>query len=430
MLTVEARQNVDKAWDSVWSAGVTNPIVVSDLLGTLLMAGVSADQWGRLSRAAEGTSPSEIADSFIQVRRSFGIDPGSEIEAPEFWTSEHVLTRAMDLIGPVIAAHGDILGDIYEHILAKLSLAGHFGQFRTPRHIVDFMVAAVDPKHGEIVADPACGSGGFLVAASDYRKAEGRGGSAIGIEIDRTIARIALANTVFHKLESGEIIHGDGLTRKMPEAPDIVLANPPFAGSVSNEVSKRFASGSSRTELLFVEAISNSLAVGGRAAVVVPSGVITGGNGAARYVRQHLLEENTLTAVIELPSGVFRPYSDVKTAILLWQKVAPVQDATVKMIRLGADGFSLDARRVPVEANELPAALRYLHDAEEDIASAEVDPVEIVKNEYNLNPSRYLGSKKRVTDNDGPTKKESLQLLKQSVDRISAKLARIEELIS
>lgn len=429
MLAHDIRTDVDRVWDTIWSTGVTNPIVVSDLIGTLLMVGVSPDRWARLRRSAVDNSAELIARELAEVRRSFGVDPGSEIEAAEFWLANHALVDAMDLIGPVIETYGDILGDIYEHILSKLSLAGHFGQFRTPRHIVEFMVEALGPKDGEVVADPSCGSGGFLVAASDYRKSQGRNGPEFGIEIDRTISRIALANVVFHGMQSGTILHGDGLTTKMPLAPDVVLANPPFAGAVSADVSRRYASGSNKTELLFVEAISKSLADSGRAAVVVPSGVITGGNGSARYVRKQLLEMNTLEAVVELPSGVFRPYTDVKTAILIWRNLRARAGSTVTMIRLRADGFSLDARRAPTSENDLPEALGALRGEPSELA-VEVDPAEIVANGYNLNPSRYLLIRDDVLDKDLPTVSEALGLLKESVGEISLKLARIEELIS
>ncbi len=429
MLAHDIRRDVDRAWDAVWSTGVTNPIVVSDLLGTLLMASASPNAWKRLRDSVAGGSAESIAGELATVRRGYGLDPGSEIEAPEFWAADHSLLRTMDLIGPVVTAHGDVMGDIYEHILARLSLAGHFGQFRTPRHIVDFMVEAIDPQEGEVVADPACGSGGFLVSSSDYRKRLARTGSEFGIEIDRTIARIALANTVFHGMNSGVILHGDGLTQNLPTKPDVILANPPFAGAVSAEVSARFSSGSNKTELLFVEAISNALADGGRAAVVVPSGVITGGNGAAKYLRRFLVEANTLEAVIDLPSGVFRPYTDVKTAILIWRNTRPSSDSKTKMVRVEADGFSLDARRLPVTENDLPMVLRVLAGEPSDVLSTDVDSSSIAGHDYNLNPSRYL-TVRDVEQASVPRVDEALSLLKESVSKISTKLARIEELIS
>lgn len=427
MLAQDVRRDIDQVWDTFWSAGVTNPIVVSDLLGTLLMAGVTRDSWERLRIAAIQEEGDEIARELAIVRRQFAIDSGSEIEAAEFWSVGHSLVRAMDLLYPVVEAHGDVLGDIYEHILSKLSLAGHFGQFRTPRHIVDFMVELLDPQEGEVVADPACGSAGFLVAASDYRSRAGRSGKELGVEIDRTISRIARANTVFHGMKDGVILHGDGLTLELPHSPNVVLANPPFAGVVSTEVASRFQAGSSKTELLFVEAIAGSLAAGGRAAVVVPSGVITGRGAAAIFVRKQLLEENTLEAVIELPSGVFRPYTDVKTAILVWRNSPSEHGAKVKMIRVDADGFSLDSRRMPVPENDMPGIVRLLRgEAVVPLAVADIEVARIAATDYNLNPTRYIDVKSSRQEMDSPSLERSLAQLSESVHDISVILSRIE----
>lgn len=428
MLTSDIRHEVDRAWDSIWSTGVTNPIVVSDLIGTLLMAGAASETWDKLHEYAVDGTPEPIARLLSTVRRKYGLDAGSEIEAAEFWAADHSLVRTMDLIWPVIKAHGDVLGDIYEHILSRLSLAGHFGQFRTPRHIVDFMVEAIDPQNGEMVADPACGSGGFLVSTSDYRKRNGRRGSEYGIEIDRTIARIALANTVFHGMDDSTITHGDGLTQKMAVKPDVILANPPFAGAVGAEVAAKYASGSSKTELLFVEAIANALVDGGRAAVIVPSGVISGNNGAGRFLRQLLVEANTLEAVIDLPSGVFRPYTDVKTAILIWRNEASSSESRTKMIRISADGYSLDARRLPVSDNDLPAVLDLLRGKEAEVSAVDVTADTLAEFDYNLNPARYITVRGFEQADEG-NPEDALELMKDSVKTILAKLARVQELI-
>lgn len=429
MLAQETRIHVDKAWDALWSSGITNPIVVSDLLGTLMMAGGSAENWEALRTASMRGDGSRIAAQLAQIRQAHAIDSGSEIEAPEFWTGKHDLLGAMNLMGPVVAAQGDILGDIYEHILARLTLAGHFGQFRTPRHIVEFIIEAIDPKDGELVVDPACGSGGFLVAASDYRRRLHRSGSERGIEIDRTILRIGLANTVFHGMKEGNISRGDGLTVDLPVKPDVIVANPPFAGAVIPSVAGRFASGSNRTEILFVESIMNMLADGGRAAVVVPSGVVSGRSASAKYVRRRLVEDNQLEAVVDLPAGVFRPYTDVKTAILVWRNARPSASAQIKMIRVKNDGFSLDAKRRPINSSDLPSALAALRGEDIGGISRNVSGATLANSSYDLNPARF--HEIRSLNGEGSvSSEEATEFIRSSVNSLSVKLARIQELIS
>lgn len=392
MLSTEFRVAVERAWDGVWSSGVTNPITVSDLLGTILMVGGpnSFNEWDSLSAATSANNSEEIARVLSAVRRNHGLEPGAEIESAEFWRDAEPLRRAMTALQFLHAkALGtDVLGDVYEHVLSKLSLAGQFGQFRTPRHIVEFMVEIADPNEDDLVLDPACGTAGFLVAASAYRRDKGRSGAYEGIEIDRTVARIAGANLTFHGVENGRIHIADGLGPGERRA-DVILANPPFAGSVSADVVDRFVVRSRKSELLFLEKMASLLKSGGRAVVVVPYGVVTGGGVAGRSIRSMLVRGNSLRAVVELPSGVFRPYTDVKTAILVWEAV-PGGSAT-HMVRVEQDGLSLDQRRVPVAQNDLPEALTVLAGSDARIAHRLVSTEEIEAAALNLNPSRYLG---------------------------------------
>lgn len=429
MLDNALKSTVDRAWDGVWSSGVTNPIVVSDLLGSLLMvSGIDgAASWKALAVAARTSNSTAIAGHFAQVRGAHGIDAGSEIESEGFWRDSRVLVRAMDAMEPVARASGDVLGDIYEHILSKLSLAGHFGQFRTPRHIVELMVQLVDPQDGEKVLDPACGSGGFLVEASSYRHLRGRVGTFEGVEIDRTVARLAAANTVLHSMGDGVIGQGDGLRLSTTPA-DVILANPPFAGSVGSDVAATFASGATKTELLFVEAIGRALVDRGRAAVIVPTSVLVGANASAKWIRKSLVLENNLISVTELPSGVFRPYTDVKTAILFWRAEPP--SGTTLMLRVVNDGLSLDQRRVPIGDNDLPDVLAAHRGEPVSIPTAHVTSAELAATGFNLSPSRYLASTPVAPDIDVSTVGvgESIELLRVSVERMNRSLREMEEL--
>lgn len=394
MLAEFERQIIDRTWDQIWSSGITNPVVVADLLGSILLlkAADGGSMWGPVEDFARNGDAAEVAAALTAARRLHGIDGGSELEDQDFWQDCTLLCKAMgsldDLLGTQYESNGaDVLGDIYEHVLSKLSTAGHFGQFRTPRHIVQFMVNAIHPKAGERVLDPACGSGGFLVATSQYRHAHKLPGPVSGFELDRTIARIARANIVFHGMHDANIRVSDGLVVGSPDA-DIILANPPFAGAVSDSVASRFEAGTKKTELLFLESMAKRLALGGRAAVVVPTSVLTGSSRASRYICQLLAAENDLSHVVELPSGVFRPYTDVKTAILFWHRRKP--SGPVRMIRIENDGFSLDQRRIPIEENDLEPALELILGESDMFPHVDVSIEELRENRFNLGPSRYL----------------------------------------
>lgn len=425
VLSTSLRTTVDRAWDAVWSNGITNPITVSDLLATVLMATAqtNGEQWNELHAVTECRDPHGIARAIAAVRRDHGLAPGSEFETAAFWDGNRALESALRELEYVHeqAVGTDVLGDIYEHVLSKLSLAGQFGQFRTPRHIVNFMVDLIEPRNGETVVDPACGSGGFLVAASDFRKKEGTSGQYLGSEIDRTVARIAEANLTFHAVSDGTIENRDGLVPVEPDA-DVILANPPFAGSVSEAVAATYAVRTLKTELLFLEAMMHRLKFGGRAAVIVPSNVLTSTGKAYRAVRQMLLERNRLRAVIELPSGVFRPYSDVKTAILVWDAASPGE--TVEMLRIEHDGFSLDQRRVLVKQDDLPEALKVLQGHEGAVQHARIPVTDLVAANYNLNPARFIENAE-PTATAGPVDR-----MEDVLTNMTTRMTRIQDAIT
>lgn len=430
MLTSAVRQQVDKSWDEIWSGGITNPIVVSDLLGTILMVGHSSyhGAWEELLGFAASGKGHEISERIVAIRRRYGIAPGSEIENPDFWRDSNVLSRAMKSLDGVLHAtlETDVLGDIYEHILSKLSTAGHFGQFRTPKHIIEFMVEAIRPSAGEAVLDPACGSGGFLVAAANYRRKRGLPGTYTGFEIDRTIGRIASANMIFHQLNGGTIHALDGLVQSGPDA-DVILANPPFAGSVPVATAATFECGSKKTELLFVEAMINRLREGGRAAVVVPMGVLTGAGKAERWIREILVTRNNLRAVVELPSGVFRPYTDVKTGIIIWEGGS--SSSQVKMIKVNNDGFSLDQRRIPTAGNELAEALNVILSGHGEVTHADVSLEQIRAARYSLGPSRYIPNAEPGANFAAPDMAHSIREIGESLANLSKQLESMKAMV-
>ena len=284
-------------------------------------------------------------------------------------------------------AFQDIQGDVYEMLLAEIATAGKNGQFRTPRHIIKLMAELVQPQLGHKIADPACGTGGFLLGAYQYivtQLAINAGTknlepdedgfvrtsvaaaltekaqtilqeSLYGYDIDATMVRLGLMNLMMHGIDEPHIDYQDTLSKSYNEEAeyDIVLANPPFTGSIDKgDINENLQLSTTKTELLFVENIYRLLKKGGTACVIVPQGVLFGSGGAFRTLRQLLVERCDLKAVITLPSGVFKPYAGVSTAILLFTKVWGAKDKVAKpatehvwFYEMAADGYSLDDKR-------------------------------------------------------------------------------------
>lgn len=385
MLDPSVRKTVDQLWDLIWSSGITNPLSVVDYLTGLFVLSRGGGEAVR-EAAADGDSSRCVA-LMTGAMESLGLSTPD----PALWQDAALLRLSAGLAASITPGerNRDILGDCFEHVLRRLSTAGHFGQFRTPRHIVRFLVGAVDPREGESVLDPACGTAGFLIAAREHR---GRGaGRYLGDECDWTMARIAKANMILHGVDGAEIRRRDAFSELSPEA-DVILANPPFAGSVDEARRIAFGSRSTRSEVLFVELMMRRLKPGGRAGVVVPAGFLSSAASSAVQVRRELVLRHGLRAVIELPAGVFRPYTDVRSALLLWRSGEAA--AEVLMARARADGFSLDDRREPGGESDLDALLPHLRG---DHGASALSPelarrvgVDALGEGFALSPGRYL----------------------------------------
>ncbi|MEE4197341.1 MAG: N-6 DNA methylase [Bacteroidales bacterium] len=279
-------------------------------------------------------------------------------------------------------AFQDIQGDVYEYLLSEIAAAGKNGQFRTPRHIIKLMAELVQPQLGQRIADPACGTGGFLLGAYQYivtqlnkdkskLKPDEDGffrssvsgmltekvkdildQSIFGYDVDTTMVRLGLMNLMMHGFEDPNIDYTDTLSKSYNEENtyDIVMANPPFTGSIDKgDINESFKTATTKTELLFVERIFNMLKIGGTAAVVVPQGVLFGSGKAFKQVRQLIIEQAELKAVIAVPSGVFKPYAGVSTAILVFTKGGETND--VWFYDMQSDGYSLDDKRAKLDNN-------------------------------------------------------------------------------
>lgn len=330
-----------------------------------------------------------------------------------------VLSKVVDSLDDIYVLMGqsteiDIRGDVYEYLLSKISTAGRNGQFRTPRHIIHMMVELMKPSPKETICDPACGTGGFLVGASDYLRETYRNDILMnkenrehymnhmfhGFDMDRTMLRIGAMNMMTHGVESPFIEYRDSLSDQNLDTDkySLILANPPFKGSLdADSVSANLlkVAKTKKTELLFLALFIRMLKIGGRCACIVPDGVLFGSSNAHKQIRKAIIEDNRLEAVISMPSGVFKPYAGVSTGILIFTKTGHGGTDKVWFYDMKADGYSLDDKRSPIKENDIPDIIeRFNHlDKEANRKRTEqsflVDKKEIVDNNYDLSINKY-----------------------------------------
>ena len=309
----------------------------------------------------------------------------------------------------------DIRGDVYEYLLSKISQSGVNGQFRTPRHIIRMMVEMMDPKPKDCICDPACGTSGFLVTAGEYLKDKYKKEVLLdkkknrdhfmnemfhGYDMDRTMLRIGAMNMMTHGVENPFIEYRDSLSDQNPdrEAYSLILANPPFKGSldadtVSTDLQKICKT--RKTELLFLALFVRMLKTGGRCACIVPDGVLFGSSNAHKAIRKEIVENQRLEAVISMPSGVFKPYAGVSTGILIFTKTGHGGTDDVWFYDMTADGLSLDDKRTEIKDNDIPDIIsRFKNlEAEKDRKRTDksfmVSKKEIADNDYDLSINKY-----------------------------------------
>jgi type I restriction enzyme M protein len=406
MLTGEIKNQIDRIWDAFWSGGISNPLEVIEQITYLLFLRRLDDlQTLEENRAntlktkiarrvfPEGKDPKKRpyadlrwskfkhfppADMFIVLGehafpflRTLGGDDSTYAhhmkDARFTIPSAALLAKVVDLIDQVPMEDRDTKGDLYEYMLAKIASAGQNGQFRTPRHIIQLMVEMIAPGPKDVICDPACGTAGFLVAAGEYvrthhpsilrdakQKKHFHEEMFHGFDFDNTMLRIGSMNMLLHGVENPDIRYRDSLANDHAgeeEKYSIVLANPPFAGSLDYENTSKDLQQivkTKKTELLFLALFLRLLKPGGRAAVIVPDGVLFGSSNAHKTLRKMLIEEQKLDAVISLPGGVFKPYAGVSTAILLFTKTNSGGTDQVWFYDCDADGWSLDDKRTPL----------------------------------------------------------------------------------
>ena len=346
----------------------------------------------------------------------------------------------------------DVRGDTYEYLLSKIAQSGLNGQFRTPRHIIRMMVELMDPKADDVICDPACGTSGFLVSAGEYLKERRKeeiffnrqkkdhymNHMFFGYDMDRTMLRIGAMNMMTHGIDNPFIEYRDSLSDQNPdkEKYSLILANPPFKGSldydiVSTDLLKLCKT--KKTELLFLALFLRMLKVGGRCACIVPDGVLFGSSTAHKAIRKEIIENNRLEAVISMPSGVFKPYAGVSTAILIFTKTGHGGTDNVWFYDMKADGFSLDDKRSPTTENDIPDIIARFHNREAEATrerteqSFFVPKEEIAGNDYDLSINKY--KKTEYVPVEYPSTQEIMAQLRDLQKKIDAEMDALEELL-
>lgn len=478
MLSSELKASVNKLWDKFWAGGLANPLTsieqisylifikrleeldneskkraeargekyVSVFGGTIEITGKKIDKetcrwshWKNYSAEKMMEHVQNVVFPFIKNIRINGNNEFSELmkDAMYMIPKPSLLQEAVSILDNLEIApqNYDTLGDLYEYLLSELSTAGKTGQFRTPRHIIRMMVELMQPKLGEKVCDPACGTAGFLVNAYQYVLRENTSkdileldqdgvphnlvGNKItnpkhweilrremfyGYDFDQTMVRIASMNMTLHGIERPNIVRLDTLSKGFEQKAryDVILANPPFTGSIDKgDIHDSLTIPTGKTELLFLELFHNLLNIGGRAAIVVPNGVLFGSSKAHVLVRRMLMEKGQLEAVISMPSGVFKPYSGVGTAILVFTKGG--QTNKVWFYDMKSDGYSLDDKRNRIDGKgDIPDVIEKFKIKAEGSNSALVDFEKIKENDYNLSISRYLKTNQEEIKHEPP----------------------------
>ena len=466
MITGELKSKVDKIWDTMWSGGISNPLSVIEQLTYLLFIkrldelhtlreakaarlgkaiespifGPKQDQlrWSRFKENAPETMFEMVKDEVFPFMKALGSDAnggaGSTYshhmkDAIFMMPTPRVLANVVDQLDGIDMADSDTKGDLYEYMLGKIATAGQNGQFRTPRHIIRLMVDMTAPTPKDVICDPACGTAGFLIAASEYlqkhhgdtiyKNARSRRrfneGTFHGYDFDNTMLRIGSMNMLLHGVENPDIRYKDSLAQADEDDAErysLVLANPPFAGSLDYESTAKDLlqiAKTKKTELLFLTLFLRLLQTGGRAAVIVPDGVLFGSSKAHKALREFLIEEQKLDAVVSMPSGVFRPYAGVSTAILFFTKTNSGGTDDVWFYDMKADGFSLDDKRAPQpEKSDLDDILArwQKRDAEKKRKRTDqsflVPKAEITENDYDLSLNRYKEVEYEAVEYDPP----------------------------
>ena len=469
MLTQTMRSKIDALWDKFWSGGLSNPLTAIEQISYLLFMkrldeadlknkadaewldkkhssvfeGKEEYRWSRFKHLEGGEMLSLMQEKifpFIKTMQSEDHPFTKHMKDAVFIIPKpSLLVEAVNCIDEIYGeiekerlsgqTFNDTQGDVYEYLLSEIASAGKNGQFRTPRHIIQMICALINPRLGEEICDPSCGTGGFLLGAYQHILTEftskpnrftdenglvrGLLGDRLtdskqwkvlrektfnGYDFDTTMIRIGLMNLTLHGIDHPHLDYADTLSKRFNEDNryEVILANPPFKGSIDKgDVNETLALKTTKTELLFVNRIINMLTTGGRAGVIVPDGVLFGSSNAHRQLRELLLDTCELQGIVSMPSGVFKPYAGVSTAVLIFTKGGRTEN--VWFYDMTADGRSLDDKRALIEDNDIPDIIekwntRHATPTTPSDRTAKaffVSADEIRKNKYDLSINRY-----------------------------------------
>lgn len=483
MVTGELKNKVDKIWETFWTGGITNPLsVIEQFTYLLFIRGLDDIETQREKGAALlGVEHNRMFPADKQHLRwsqfkNFEAEKMYKVMQEEVFPfiknlhgnresaytkymgdaifiipTPQLLEKVVTGISTIPMEGRDTKGDLYEYLLSKTAQAGTNGQFRTPRHIIRMMVDLLKPNPEDKICDPAAGTAGFLVEAGEYLrdhhgdlfldsqlKEHFNNQMFYGYDMDRTMLRIGAMNMMLHGVDNPNIDYKDSLSEQNDDTNKytLVLANPPFKGSLDYEAVHSDllkVTKTKKTELLFLSLFLRILKPGGRCSAIVPDGVLFGSSKAHKDIRKEIVENHKLEAIISMPSGVFKPYAGVSTAVIIFTKTGAGGTDKVWFYDMKADGYSLDDKRNPIEANDIDDIVnRYNNLADEEgrqrtQQSFFVPKEEIEENEYDLSINKYKEVEYEEVEYASP--KEILQHINSLEREITQKIIELSELV-
>ena len=491
MITGQLKNKIDAIWDTFFASGITTPLTVVEQITYLLFIKLLDDSQLK-KEATASIFKTEVKNPVfkdgnwknpetekevpyknlrwsvfknLDTREMFNlmrndvfvfiknINTGKDSSYSKFMQNaifmipnERTLARVVEGINGLDLNDKDAMGDVYEYILGKMASSGINGQFRTPRHIIRMMVELMQPTLKDVICDPAMGSAGFIVESAKYvsehyenelLKQENQEKYAnsmfYGFDTDQTMLRIGAMNMMLHGVENPNIEQRDSLSEDNTDKNKytMVLANPPFAGSLEYaDVSKDILAltRTKKTEILFLSLFTRILKIGGRCASIVPDGITNNTNDSAyTTIRKELVENQKLEAVISMPSGVFQPYAGVSTAILIFTKTNAGGTDKVWFYNMKADGYQLSKKRTPIKENDIPDIINRFRNLEAEESRTRKDQSffvskeDIVKNNYVLNINDFMEIEKKEIEIESP------QEIMKDIDKLDEELATLKQ---